>query len=427
MTPRRAGSSLARARGTAATTFASLVVRNYRLYFIGQIVSLAGTWMQQVAQALLVLKLTSSGTALGFVVALQMLPTLVLGAWAGVVSDRVSKRRLLVVTQAISAAAALALGVLVATDAVQLWMVYAIALALGLAQAFDNPARQAFVPEMVGADLLANAVSLNSVMVNMARIVGPAIAGVLTATVGLAPCFMVNAGSYLAVIVALLMMRSAELHTVETNGERARLRDGFAYVRATPSVFVPLVLIAVIGTFTYEFPVSLPLLAERTFHNSGAYSTMSVVQGAGAVVGGLYVAARYRGTGSGPAALGYAAGALGVVMLGIAAAPTVGLAFVGITVMGAVSIAFIAIGNTTLQLGSDPKMRGRVMSMWSIAMIGSTTIGGPFVGWLADLFGARFGVAFSGIAAIVAAVATVPALRRLVARPSPPVVTPAAV
>jgi MFS family permease len=398
-------------RGVLTRTFSSLSVRNYRLYFIGQVTSLAGTWTQQVAQVLLVLKLTDSGTALGFLVALQFVPVLVLGPWAGVLSDRVPKRRLLMVTQSSAGLAALTLGVLVATGSIQLWMVDCLAFWLGLSQAFDNPARQSFVSEMVGVDRLANAVSLNAVMVNLARIVGPAIAGLLIITSGLSACFFVNAASYLAVITSLALMRSSELALVERSTTRPSLREGFAYVRRTPEVLYPLLLMAVVGLFAYEFTVSLPLLAKRTFHDANIFGVMSVLQGAGAVIGGLVVAMRYRARG--PLVLSYVSLVFGAFVLLVAAAPTLPLALVFIVPMGAASISFISIGNTIVQTSADPSMRGRVMALWSVAFMGSTPIGGPLVGWLADQFGARSGVAIGGIAAIVAGLVVAPSLRRV--------------
>jgi MFS family permease len=401
----------ASARGTAATTFASLGVRNYRLFFIGQTVSLAGTWMQQVAQALLVLRLTGSGTALGLVVALQMLPVLVLGAWAGVVSDRIPKRRLLITTQSAAATTALALGVLVATDAVRLWMVYALALLLGLAQTFDNPARQSFVPEMVGATRLANALSLNSVMVNLARIVGPAVAALIIATAGLSVCFLVNGFSYVAVIGALAVMRPAELHTPPAPVTRPRVAEGFAYIARTPAVLFPLLMMTVIGTFAYELQVTLPLFAERTFGRPNSIGTMYALQGAGAIVGGLIVANRYRA--KSPAALAYIAILFGLTMLGVAASPSLGTALGAIVIMGAASISLISVANTTVQLAADPAMRGRVMALWAIAFMGTTPIGGPLVGWIGDHLGPRYAIALGGISAIATGLAAIPALRRI--------------
>jgi MFS family permease len=403
--------SFANARATASRTFASLDIRNYRYYFIGQIVSLAGTWMQTVAQALLVLKLSNSGTMLGFVVALQFAPVLLFGLWAGVVSDWVPKRWLLVVTQLLSAACALTLGLLVATDVVRLWMVFVMAGVLGTVTAFDNPARQSFVPEMVPPERLANAIGLNSVMVNLARIFGPGAAGLVTAVFGLATCFFINAASYLAVVVALLLMRASELRPAPRATERPLLRDGFRYVRDTPGLKVPLILMTVVGTITYEFPVTFPVLAKETFGNGNLYGAMSALQGAGAVAGALFVASRFKLRS--PAVLAQVAIVFGALMFAVAFSPTITVLLVTVTLMGTASIAFISIGNTLVQLVAEPSMRGRMMALWSIAFMGSTTIGGPFVGWVSDAFGARYGVALGAAAAVVAGIATFPALRRL--------------
>jgi MFS family permease len=420
-----------RVRATASATFESLRVRNYRLYFLGQLVSLAGTWMQQVAQAWLVLQLTGSGTALGLVVALQYLPVLLLGAWGGVVADRLPKRPVLIATQAAGGAIALVLGFLVAADAVELWMVYVLAALLGVVTAFDNPVRQTFVLEMVGPERLGNAISLNSVMVNLARVVGPGIAGILIATWGLSVCFLLNAASYAAVIAALAWMRRSELRPTARTPERGGLRDGLRYVRRTPTLLVPLIVMAVVGTLAYEFQVTLPLLAERTFDGGpGTYGSMSALQGAGAVLGGLAVAGRRRDS---PTALATAAILFGALVLVVAASPSLTFALVALVPMGAASIAFISIASTTLQLTTEPAMRGRVMALWSVAMIGSTPIGGPVVGWVGEELGPRVALVIGGVAAVGAGLIAGPVLARVraaagpVPRPGDPEVLPTGV
>ena len=392
-------------------TFASLSERNYRVYFGGQVVSLAGTWMQQVAQGILVARMTDHAWVVGAVIAMQFLPVLLLSLWAGVIADRFPKRPLMILTQVLAGLCALVLGLLVATDAVRLWMVFVMAGLLGIVQAFDNPVRQSFVSELVGPEHLANAISLNSVMVNLARIVGPAVAAVLASTAGLAVCFFLNAASFAAVIVALTMINGAQLRSATRSTEKPRLREGLRYVRDTPVVLVPLVLMAIVGTLAYEFPVSLLTMAEETFHDPNLYGTMSALQGLGAVVGGLIVASRIKG--SDPTALAKVSVVFGVLILCVAVAPSVATALIALTVMGGASIAFISIGNSIIQLGADPGMRGRVMAMWSLAFIGSTALGGPLVGLVADLLGPRAGVGIGGIAAIVAGAACYPALARL--------------
>ncbi|MGA7271305.1 MAG: MFS transporter, partial [Acidimicrobiia bacterium] len=300
--------------------FFALGIRNYRLYFIGQLVSVSGTWMQRVAQAWLVLSLTGSGTAVGGLTALQFLPILVLAPLGGVIADRVDKRRLLYVTQSLAGAIAATLGLLIVTDRVELWMVYAMAFALGLVACVDNPARQAFIIEMVGRDRLTNAVSLNSVLVNAARVFGPALGGVLIVTVGIGTCFLINAASYLALITALVVMRDAEMVKAEPSPRgRGQVRQGLRYAARTPRLIVPLVMLAVIGIFSYEYSVILPLLARFTFGgDANTFGIMFTAIGIGAVAGGLKTGARteYRA-----ATLSLLAGALGIALGVVAVAP----------------------------------------------------------------------------------------------------------
>lgn len=390
----------------------SLSVPNFRLYFLGQTVSLSGTWMQGVAQAWLVLDLTGSGAALGVVIALQFLPMLVLGPLGGVAADRFDKRRLLYMTQAGAGSLALVLGLLVSVGAIRLWMVYVLAAGLGMVHAVDNPTRHAFVLEMVGPGELPNAVTLNSVMVNLARVVGPGVAGVLIGTVGLGPCFLVNAASYLAVMGALALMREGELERgTPQPRRRGQLREGLRYVRSTPALLAPLLMMAVIGTLAYEFQVVLPLMARFAFHgDAGTYATMTAFMGGGAVVGGLFTASRRPRAAS---VLSVLALVFGVVLLGAALAPTLALELAALVAVGAVSISFIAVGNTTLQLAARPDMRGRVMALWSVAFLGSTPVGGPIVGWVGQHAGPRFALALGGAAALVAGALAYPALDRI--------------
>jgi MFS family permease len=289
---------MTRVKGAAHQTFRALGSHNYRLYFFGQIISVSGTWMQSVALGWLVLQLTGSGTWLGLVIAFQFLPMLVLGPMGGVVADRVDKRRFLFATQAVSGVLAAALGLIVLTGSVQLWMVFAFALALGIVNAFDMPARQTFVFEMVGPDLLTNAVTLNSVVMNGARIVGPAIAGVLIASVGIASCFLINGLSYLACIAGLALMHVADLVAAEPRPrEKGQLREGFRYVWGDSSLRTPLLLMAAIGTLTYEFQITLPLIAQYTFGaGASGYGALTSAMGLGAVIGGLVAASRARPT-----------------------------------------------------------------------------------------------------------------------------------
>ncbi len=393
-------------------TLSSLSVRNFRLYFVGQTVSLSGTWTQGVAQAWLVLKLTGSGTALGLVIALQFLPLLLFGPFGGVITDRFDKRRLLYVTQAAGGLLALTLGILVSTDLIRIWMVFTLAAGLGFVQAVDNPTRQTFVLEMVGTESLANALTLNSVMVNLARVLGPAVAGILIGTVGLGPCFLINAASYLAVVVALARMQADELQR-STPRPRAggQFREGFHYVRSTPTLSAPLLMMAVIGTLAYEFQVTLPLMARFAFQgDAGTYGLMTSFMGGGAVVGGLYAASRPPRS---PTALSLLALVFGAVLLAASLAPTLPLELAALVLVGAVSITFIASGNTTLQLAARPEMRGRVMALWSVAFLGSTPVGGPIVGWVGQHFGPRLALGLGAVAALVAGALAYPFLARI--------------
>ena len=389
-------------------TFRSLRVRNYRLYFVAQIVSVSGTWMQSVAQAWLVLRLAPparQGIDLGIVTALQFLPMLLFGTYGGLIADRVDKRRLLYATQSTAGVLALVLGLLTAVGAVQLWEVFLLATGLGFVNLVDNPARQTFVIEMVGRDDLPNAVSLNSVVMNSARVIGPAIGGAIISLVGLAVCFEVNAASYVAVIVGLSLMRRAELHrSPPVARARGQLREGLRYVWRTPALRDPLLLVAVVGTLAYNFQVVLALLAKLTFHGgAGVYSALTSLMGGGAVIGGLVVAGRNRPSVPRLTAIGIG---FGILILGVALSPTLVVAAVVLVPMGALSIAFIATANATLQLQADPAMRGRVMALYAIAFLGTTPIGSPLVGWISQAASPRVALGVGAFATIGAAVAT---------------------
>ena len=387
----------------SSRTFAAMRFRNYRLYFFSQIVSFSGTWMQGIAQAWLVLELTGSGTALGTVVAMQFLPTLLLAPYGGVIADRFEKRRLIMVTQSLAGLLALTLGVLTLSGVVELWMVYVIAAGFGAVTAIDNPSRQTFVMEMVGPADIANAVTLNSVVVNAARAIGPAIAGVIIATVGVGECFVANAASYLAVIIALVFIRTSELHAT-TRAVRApgQLRQGFQYAWNTPMLRTTLAMLAVIGLFAYEFTTTLPLLSEFTFGaGSAGLATMTALMGVGAVVGGLVIAS------SGPPTiprLVAVAASFGLLLIVVSLMPTIALVYLVMPFVGAASVGVISLSNATLQLNADPQLRGRVMAIFSMALMGSTPIGGPLMGWIGETFSARISLLIGGIAAVLAAV-----------------------
>ena len=395
---------MARLVTVGAETFRSLRNRNYRLFFIGQGISLCGTWMQRVAQAWLVLQLTHSGTALGLATATQFVPMLAGGPYGGLIADRVDKRRLLLVTQVAQGLLALALGVLTVTGAVRLWMVFVLAAGLGVTNVFDTPGRQSFLLEMVGRADLRNAVTLNSVLVNAARAVGPAAAGILIATVGTGVCFLVNAASFAAVLASLMLMDQSRFHRGDPVARgRGQVREGLRYVARTPALLTPLLMLAAIGTLAYEFQVVLPIVARNTFHaGAGTYGAMTAAMGAGAVAGGLVVARR---SGAKPAALVTAAAAFGTVILAAALAPSLPLELAALVAVGAGSVAFLSLANTTLQLSAAPEMRGRVMALWAMAFMGTTPIGGPIAGWVAQHAGGRAGLALGGLTALAAALA----------------------
>jgi MFS family permease len=394
------------------TTFAALAVPNYRRYISGQAISLIGTWMQMAAQAWLVVTLTGSATALGAIVALQTLPVLLLGPYGGVVADRVDKRRLMVALQCLMGVQALALGLLTVTGAVALWQIGALALLLGLNNAFENPARQSFMLEMVGEEHLRNAVSLNSVLVNVARTIGPAVGGILIATVGTGVCFLFNAVSFVPVVFSLMTLDRTALHPSPPAGRApGQLREGLRYIRRTPALATPLLMMALVGCLAYEFQVSLPFMAREGLHvGSEGYGFMTAAMGVGAVAGGLVVAARGR---TGLPTLILAATGFGVVLALAALAPTLPLELLALALTGWASISFMATGNSTLQLGSEPTMRGRVISLWFVAFQGSTPIGGPIVGFVMAQLGARAGLGLGAITCMVAAAMGLLVLRRL--------------
>ncbi|EME16379.1 MFS transporter [Rhodococcus triatomae] len=392
-------------------TFAALAVPNFRRYFAGQAVSMAGTWMQAVAQSWLVLQLTESATAIGYVVALQTLPVLVLGPYGGVVADRIDKRRLMIGLQSMMGLLALVLGLLTVTGAVELWHVYVLAFLLGLNNCFENPARQAFVLEMVGPDVLRNAVSLNSVLVNAARAVGPAVAGIVIAAGGLGVCFLLNAASFVAVVLSLIRLDVDELRPSPPAARApGQLREGLRYVAGEPTLLVPLLMMALVGCLAYEFQVVLPVLAQDSFGgDASVYGFMTAAMGVGAVVGGLFVAARGR---TGLPALISTSMVFGVVIAASALAPTLWLELFALLLVGAGSVAFLSIGNSTLQLEAEPHMRGRVMALWSVAFLGSTPIGGPIAGAVSQHLGARVGLLMGAVTCVVAGLLGLLVVRR---------------
>jgi MFS family permease len=391
-------------------TFRSMSVRNYRLYFAGQLISTTGTWMQSIAQAWLVLQITGSGVALGVTVALQFTPVLLVGAWGGLVADRVDKRRLLVGTQAAAGVLALVLGAVTVLGVVQLWMIFVLALGLGAVNAVDNPARRAFVVEMVGTEHVSNAVSLSSAMFMAARVIGPAIAGLVIAGLGVSWCFFANGVSYSAAVLAFMAMRENEFFAVEPVPKRkGQLREGLRYAWSTPALRLVLVLTAVIGTLAFNFQVVLPLLAKETF--SGGAETLGVLyafMSIGSVIGALVSAHEAQATRR--FVLG-AALAFGTSLVVAAFAPTLGLELLVLVPVGAAGIAFTAMSNGVLQTECAPEMRGRVAALFTVAFLGSTPIGGPIIGWVSQQLGPRAGLWVGGVATLAVTVAAIAGIR----------------
>jgi MFS family permease len=383
-------------------SFNSLEVPNYRRYFAGQLISLSGTWMQTVAAIWLILTLTDSGVAVGLTTALQFLPMLLIGAWGGLLADRIPKRKLLITTQALMAIPAVGLFVVTATGVVEPWMVYLAVFAMGSVNAIDNPARQSFVMEMVGPGRVVNAVSLNSVIVQMARIAGPAMAGLLIAGFGVVPCFALNALTFVAMIVALWGMDPAGLHTEPVAPrESGAIRAGLRYVLATPELAVPLALMALVGTLGFNFQVVLPLLAKFSFDGgAGTYAAMVSAMAVGSIAGALVNGAHGQ---TGPRLIAGGALAFGVLGLLAASMPTLALEIPMLALLGAAAVTFAATINSTLQLAVAPKMRGRVMALYSVVFLGSTPIGGPLTGWLAETYDPRVALLLAGVTGLSAA------------------------
>jgi MFS family permease len=386
--------------------------RNFRLYLFGQTVSAIGTWMNFTASAWLVLQLTDSGTALGANVALYFLPVLLLGAYGGVLADRFDKRRILLISQSAYGIVALALWALVATDVVELWMVYALSLASGIVTAVDNPSRQSFYVEMVGEEHVRNAVSLNSAAFTGSRVIGPAVAGALIAAVGIATCFLIDGLSYVAVLVALAAMRPSELHPQRrTTRERGHLVAGLRYVWNTDDLRRPLVVMAVVFTVSFNFAVFVPLLAERTFGgDAGTFGVLSALAGVGSFLGAIVMASRVAEPRMRDLASWAVAAGIGLVLPGLA--PTLWIAGLTMVPMGFTIMAFMITGNTMLQLTSRPEVRGRVMALYGMVFLGSTPIGAPIAGVIGEHLGARAGFVLSGLVAGALGVAVLAARRR---------------
>jgi MFS family permease len=405
----------ARAKGFRPSNLAALSSfkhRNYTLFFLGQVISVAGTWMQTVAQSYLVLKITGSGVDLGLVLAIKNIPVMLFSTVGGIITDRVQRINLLYFTNA----ANLILSSVLAWDVLAghptIFFIYAIALGLGIVNAIDNPARQVIISDLVPRGELNNAVSLNSVQTNGGRILGPAIAGGIIAFFGLGTCFALNAASYIVVIGSLLLMRRSQFQNVtKAAPEKGQIRAGFRYVRSQADLYLPLILLFIVGLLVWEFAVSIPLIASRTFHGGPAvYGYLFSLQGLGAVIGGLVVASRPAATNRG---LTWTAIGCGIACILAGVAPTITTEYVVMVAVGYTVVAFNSIAKSQLQLRSSSEMRGRVMSIWTLCWVGTTPIGGPLLGLIADHLGARWVWYLSGAPLLIAGIAVLPAMVRL--------------
>ncbi|MQA03962.1 MAG: MFS transporter [Streptosporangiales bacterium] len=393
-------------------TFRSLRVRNYRLYWSGAIVSNVGTWMQRIAQDWLVLHLSgNSGVALGVTTGLQFLPLLLFGLWGGVLADRLDKRKLLVATQIAFAVVGVTLGLLNLTGVVEVWHVYALALTFGIVTAVDNPTRQAFVVEMVGQQEVSNAVALNSASFNTARIVGPAVAGVLISLVGTGPVFLINAASYAAVVVGLRLMRADELRLPDrVSREPGQLREGLRYVRERPELLLPIIIVGVVGTFGFNFQITMALMTKEVFgRGAGAFGLLATAMAVGSLTGALLAARRAR-----PRARFFVQAAVlfGVLEIVAGLLPTYETFMAILVPIGVFAISMATTANAYVQMQTRPSMRGRVMSLYMLVFMGGTPIGAPLVGWIAGLLGAQWGLISGGIICVVATVVVTAVLAR---------------
>ena len=381
------------ARRSVQHTFRALRIRNYKLFWFGQLASLTGTWAQEVAQAWLVLKLTNSPLVLGTMVTARFAPTLIFSLFGGVVADRLPKRRLLFITQSVLLLQALMVGILTWTGAVLLIHLYIAAAVRGLADSVDRPTRQAFVVELVGPEELANAVPLNSTGFNVARIIGPAMGGAIVATLGIAACYFINAASFFFVLVSIWMMRPQDFHLGQRLPKGNVLRqvaEGLRYSVTTPDVALVLLLVLMLGTFGYNFPVVLPLIAKFTLKTGPVgLGLLLTSQGVGSLVAALEMA--YRGRAS-RRTLFAGAAAFSVVLFLVAASPTMWVTIPLMVLLGYASITFMATANTLLQLVSPPELRGRVMSLWALLFAGTTPIGSMIIGALSERYSVRSAV-----------------------------------
>nr|WP_274638479.1 MFS transporter [Microbacterium bovistercoris] len=399
-------------RASASAAVSSLRVRNYRVYFIGQSISVVGTFMQTLALAFLVLGLGGGGTDVGVVTAARLVPFVLLAPWGGLVVDRANRRTVLLITQIASGLGALVFAALAAADAATVPLLAVLSLVLGIVNVFDNPARQSLIADLVDRATLTNAVVLNSVSINVARLVGGVIGGALVALVGASVCFLINAASFAAVIVSLLLLRTRDMQpVVRVPRARGQIRSALAYVARSPELLLPLVMLTVTGTLAYEFPTTLPLLATGAFGGTAAtYGAMAAAEAAGGLIGGYVAASRLvapRTSSLAITAIGW-----GTFIVVTAIAPSLPIALIALLFVGYGTIMFNSSAKTVLQLAARQDMRGRVMSLWGMAWIGSTVIGAPLVGWVAQTWGSRWGLVVGGLPTIAMGAVLLPYLRR---------------
>lgn len=391
-----------RISGAARDTFRSLRIRNFRLFFSGQLISQVGNWLTLIAQTLLVLRLTGSGVAVGVLTACQFAPVLVFGAWAGLVADRSDKRRLLLIVQSVAMLQSFALGAVAFMDRPPVSAIYAIAVLGGFTMAFDNPARRAFVVEMVGPEDVQNAVSLNSALMTSSRIFGPALAGFLATQFGYGWCFTVDGISYVAVLIGLYMMRTEELQSsAPARRGKGQVREGLRYVRTVPDLWIPLLMMALIGTLAFNFSVTMPLFIERTFDGSDTtFTSFFSIVSVGSLIGALATARR---TTIEIRDVVVASVVFGVALMALTVAPSLGVAFPLGILVGLGSIAFLTASTAIVQVRADPVMRGRVLALQAMVFLGSTPIGGPILGFVSERFGARAGLGLGALSCFAAA------------------------
>ncbi|MBZ9540237.1 MFS transporter [Modicisalibacter tunisiensis] len=384
--------------------FRSLRVYNYRLWAVGALVSNIGTWMQRVAQDWLVLSVltANNASAVGITMALQFGPQLLLLPLTGYAADRFDRRRLIRLTQTLQGLLALGLGLLTVTGVVTLWQVYAFALGLGCVSAFDAPARQTFVNDLVGERYLANAVALNSTSFNSARMIGPAVAGLLIAAVGTGWVFLINAASFAVMLVALSRLRRAELHRVERPARRAGgVTEGFRYVGRRRDLLWMLVMLALIGTFGFNFPIYISTMSVRVFGgDSGQYGLLSSCLALGSVSGALLAARRERPR---IRLLGLATLAFGLGCALAALAPGPWPFAEALVLIGFSALTFNTTATALLQLATEPTMRGRIMALRIAVTMGGTPVGAPIVGWIADHAGPRWALGVGAVSGVIAA------------------------